>query len=604
MKRFLAVLLAAVISLSSFGVAAFAADNGGISEFSIISALDDLNEKGAQKRVDWFFNENDGCYYLFVPSSMSTDLVTVDYSASGAVLLDGQPLADCKSTTALKDKSEVTLTCGDKSYKLKLITESKVASVFIETESGSLDYIHADKENKEAGKISIFGADGLTVEYAGVLEYIKGRGNSTWNMEKKPYNLKLDKKTNLFGMGKSKKWSLIANHSDTSLIRNCLAYYTAQQAGMPYTPLFTPVDVYINNEYQGAYLLTTRIEVDSTRVNIQNLEDANEEANPEVDIEALPRGGVYGGYSGLLEGTKKWIEIPNDPENITGGYILEMELANRYADEICGFVTTRSQPVIMKSPEYASKAQMEYISGCYQQLEDAIFSGADMNELGKYCNVESLAKLYLLNEWSSNQDAALTSSYFYKPVGDTLYAGPAWDYDIAFGNSGASRFGIEFDNPNKWSVCFGRQYRNTIFGTLDVKEVPTIFNVLTKNQAFLNAAKDCWTGEFTNAVDNAVKFAKEVYVPAVTGSAVANAIRWNIFGTSDVAEIKAQYSSAVSNVMSFSATKQSVISGGIGTIIKNENETNSIVKGLKNILTGINDLFEKVIVILKLENKG
>ena len=56
--------------------------------------------------------------------------------------------------------------------------------------------------------------------------------------------------------------------------------------------------------------------------------------------------------------------------------------------------------------------------------------------------------------------------------------------------------------------------------------------------------------------------------------------------------------------MSFSATKQSVISGGIGTVIKNENETNSIVKGLKNILTGINDLFEKVIVILKLENKG
>ena len=76
MKRFLAVLLAAVISLSSFGVAAFAADNGGISEFSIISALDDLNEKGAQKRVDWFFNENDGCYYLFVPSSMSTDTGT------------------------------------------------------------------------------------------------------------------------------------------------------------------------------------------------------------------------------------------------------------------------------------------------------------------------------------------------------------------------------------------------------------------------------------------------------------------------------------------------------------------------------------------------
>lgn len=603
MKKVLAVLLAAVVLFSSLGAAAYAADEGGISSFSIISVLDELSEKGAQKKVDWFFNENDGCYYLFVPSSMSTAVVKVDYSASGEVLLDGQSLVKGEATSALKDKSEVTLTCGDKSYKLKLITESKVASVFIETESGSMDYVHADKENKEAGKISIFGADGLTVEYSGALEYIKGRGNSTWKLDKKPYNIKLDKKANLFGMGKSKKWSLIANYCDASIIRNSLVYYTAQQAGMPYTPLFTPVDVYINGNYEGAYLLTTRIEADSTRVDVQNLDDANEEANPGVDIESLPRGGVYGRYSGLFEGSKKWIEIPSDPADITGGYILEMEIANRYNDEISGFVTTRSQPIIMKSPEYASKAQIEYISEYYQQFEDAAFSGVDMNELGKYCNVESLVKLYLINEWSSNQDAAITSSYFYKPAGDTLYAGPVWDYDIAFGNCGHIRYGVEFDNPNIWTVCFSNQYGNTIFGgSCEAKEIPTILNVLAKNQSFLDAAKACWTSELLPAVNNSVKYIKEVYVPFITGSAVANAIRWNIFGTSDIAKIKTDYAAAVEAVFSFSGTKQAVITDGIGSVIVKEDDTSFFEKGINKIVSGLNDVIEKLIVLFKLEN--
>ena len=87
---------------------------------------------------------------------------------------------------SLAGKDEITVKCGNSEYNVDIIAESKVASVFIETDSGSLDYIHEKKGNEEEGNISIIGADGADVEYAGRLE-IKGRGNSTWNMEKKPY---------------------------------------------------------------------------------------------------------------------------------------------------------------------------------------------------------------------------------------------------------------------------------------------------------------------------------------------------------------------------------------------------------------------------------
>ena len=138
-----------------------------------------------------------------------------------------------------------------------------MASVFITTESGNLDAVHADKEHKEAGYIQVISEDGISYQYDGDLEYIKGRGNSTWKMEKKPYNLKLDKKADLFGMGKSKKWSLIANHSDSSLMRNAIIYTVAGQV-LDYTPKYTPVDLYINSEYMGSYILTTRVEVEAT----------------------------------------------------------------------------------------------------------------------------------------------------------------------------------------------------------------------------------------------------------------------------------------------------------------------------------------------------
>lgn len=613
MKKLISIILALVLSFSCLSIAVSAANDASISNFAIESVAEfDVKAgkgDGAAVKTEWY--EIDGTYYLFVPSSIDLANVKISFDADADVYAGSTKLVNGETTDAFNGKSEVVLTCGNENFKVIIINESTVASVFIETESGSLDAVHADKNYKEEGKITIINSDLVTAEYNGVLDYIKGRGNSTWQMEKKPYNIKLDKKADLFGMGKSKKWSLIANHSDDSLARNVAAYYAAKEAGMPYTPLYVPCDVYINDEYMGAYLLTTRVEVDETRVDIDNLDDVNEEIcikeyGEDFDMDTLAKGGIYGKFAGLLQGTQKWVEVPvTEGEAETGGYILEMELANRYTDEISGFVTSRSQPFIMKSPEYASKAQIEYISDYYQRFEDAVFSETGKNSIGEdykdLADLNSLAKFYAINEWTSNQDCGLTSTYFYKPAGEKLYAGPVWDFDICFANNDSGRFGCDYTNPEEFTVCFGRQYRNTFFGKYDVDEVPHIYNELCKKQEFVTEVKNVWDSEVKAAVEK-TNVMLSTYAEANMGSAVMNAIRWNIFGTYDVGAIKTAYTKAVNDVYTFSTVRTQFLTKNFGTVQVQDVETNFFLAGLKKIGTGMNNLFEKLIVAFGLEN--
>ena len=594
MKKIISVLTALVIAFSFCSLTGFAADEA-ISVFSVGTVEE--KEHGAQLYVDWHKTEKGA--YLFVPQSINFEEAKIYFTANGDVYADGAKLTSGASAAFLADKSEVTLTCGSETYNVKIIAISDVSSVFIETESGSLDSVHADKEHKEKGEITIIGADG-NVEYDSELDYIKGRGNTTWSFDKKPYNIKLEDKANLFGMGKSKKWSLLANYADTSLLRNSLAFTAAGNAGMAYTPKFEPVDVYINGEYMGSYILTTRVEVDKTRVNIDNLEDLNEEANPGVDIESLPRGGVYGSYSGYLEGTRKWVEIPNNPEDITGGYIIEMELPGRYDEEISGFVTKNSQSVILKSPEYASEDEVIYIASYYQLFEKAVFAKESLDAIGKYCNVDSLVDSYVFNEWVANHDAGLTSTYLYKPAGDTLYAGPVWDFDRAFGNCDVIRYGLDYNKPGQWTVCHSHLRTITLWGGSDADKIPTFYNLLAKNKDFVKLCKDKWDSLFRNAFTSAVENITGDYAKKIETSVIADAIRWNTFGTNDITSIKNAFAAEVKEVADFAQVKTSFMNANLGTVAVRENEEKTSFGDKISIIFG--NFVEKVIVLFGLEN--
>lgn len=599
MKKSISLILAIILAFSSFVFYGIAADEPLNGVYAIQDDL--LADDGVDRKINLF--ERNGTYYLFVPASVNLLFADFVVPSGKEVKVNGTAYTETKKLAEVfGDKTEITLTVGGKDYKVVMIKESKVASVFIATESGNLDYIHAEKGNEEKGFIEIADSLGLTV-WEGELE-IKGRGNSTWNMEKKPYNIKLDEKVNLFGMGKTKKWSLIANHGDDSMIRNVLAYEAAEKAGMPYNPQFTPVDVYINNDYMGAYLLTTRIGIDKSNVDIEDLEGETEDVN-ENDLDTYPRAGSYGSSAGLIEGSKKWFDIPNNPADITGGYIIEMELANRYTDELSGFVTTRSQPFTMKTPECLTKAQVDYISSLYQKFEDAVYAEADMATIGKYCNVESLAQMYIINEWASNQDAGLTSTYFYKPAGEneTLYGGPVWDFDIGFGNNDSNRFGNDYTDPTKWTVCYNRMYRNTVFGTWDIDEKPTVYNVLTKNAGFIAEVEKVWKNGAKSAISETISWVDNVYVPYIEGTAVANAIRWDIFDTLDVAEIKTKFAQATDSALSFAKIKSQTMDAGIGVVQNNAPQTNPVLKFFKGALVGVNNLLELIVVKFDLVNK-
>ena len=149
-----------------------------------------------------------------------------------------------------------------------------MATVYIDTESGNMDYIHENKENKESGKISIYtSVEGI--DYSGDLTSIKGRGNNTWDeFEKKPYNIELQNESNLLGMGKASQWVLLANADDHSNLRNKLVYDFSDEIGLEFSPDSRWVDLYLNGEYAGLYLLSERNEVHENRVNIDKTDGA------------------------------------------------------------------------------------------------------------------------------------------------------------------------------------------------------------------------------------------------------------------------------------------------------------------------------------------
>ena len=588
MKKFFAILLVVIMLLPTTAMIVSSAGGETVSSFSISSVI---TTDDKVPTVEWFLAQ-DGNYYLFVPTSINTELCKVNFVANGEVKIDDTKVTS-GSLISLAGKSSISVSCGGKTYVVYIIAETKLASVFITTQSGSLDAIHADKEYKEAGYIQIIGEDGLSYEYDGALEYIKGRGNSTWKMDKKPYNIKLDKKADLFEMGKSKKWSLIANHGDTTLMRNAIIYSVAGKV-LDYTPKYTPVDLYINNEYMGSYILTTRVEVDDNRVEIDNLDDANEDANPGIDIESLSLAGVRGRFSGLMPGTQKWVEIPNNPDDISGGYLMEMEISDRYDSEISGFVSKNGQPMIFKNPEYASEKEVKYISGIYQNFEDAVMSEDGYNSNGDYytdlCDVETFQKFYAINEWASNMDCGLTSTYLYKPQGDDkLYAGPVWDFDIALGNNGSDRFGCNYMNPKEFTVCFGRQYKNTIFGQADVKKVPTLFNALCQKEDFVKGVKKVWDKEIISVINKMNATEIDKYAKKIEGSAVANAIRWNIYGTSRIDTIKSKFNDDVKFVKNFSTKRAKFLTENFGKVQVQvntdsfENVLNAVIGGLESM---------------------
>ena len=526
-KRLISGLLAALMLICLLPVTAFASCKC-VQEDSEKFSLSFNPYGGAENDLDtiaWY--ERDGQYYLFLPADCDPTCLTVYFTTDDTVSVDGNTLVSGEATDAFSNTGCYTVICGDAQYPLTVMVSENLPAMYIETESGSLDYIHANKEHKEKADIRIYEDGKLKLDAA--LKQIKGRGNATWlDYDKKPYNIKFEEKTKVLGMEKAKKWSLLASASDPSIVRNPIAWYVANGLDIDFSSDYRIVDLYINGDYLGNYIICESVEVGKNRVNIFDLTGATEDVNdPDIALEEYPVGGTAKNGSVPYFGeypSAKWINIPNDPDDISGGYLLECELPDRYLYETSGFITSRNQSVVIKEPEYASRAQVEYISAYWQEAEDAIWSESGYNSLGKhysdYFDIDSLVNMYILFEYSANGDGGKTSTYFYKDQGKKIVAAPAWDFDHSFD-----------EDPKLWVA--NRQSYNAAQTNFATTDCSTIFNKLFRHQDFrelVNArwdeVKDIIAG--TDVIDFINGLADEIET-----SAVMNGIRWNNFSTKE-----------------------------------------------------------------------
>ena len=315
-----------------------------------------------------------------------------------------------------------------------------IPAVFIETESGTSDQINSDKNIKEPGTIKVLEPDGsFSLEHS--LEYIKGRGNTSYTeFDKKPYQIKLTQDAPFLDMESGKKWVFVSNSADSSLIRNALSRSLAGHLNLPQSEEGTFVDLYVNKEYVGNYYVVEKIEIQENRLLLSDLQKATEHENETEDLST---------YETAWTDTTKAKQIPNDPEDITGGYLIERDFDNRFLKEVeineSYFITEAKECFIVRDPEYTSEAQIAYIDSYVQSVENAILSaeGIDGTTGKSYqdlIDVDSFVRKYLLEEVTANYDGGVASSYFYKDsdtIDGRLYAGPVWDYDVSWGNSPA-----------------------------------------------------------------------------------------------------------------------------------------------------------------------
>lgn len=282
-------------------------------------------------------------------------------------------------------------------------TDTKIPALFLTTDDpGSItkeEYVPCTMQidaGMTDGKYQSTGV--LTCE-------IRGRGHSTWEWPKKPYKIKLEEKTSLLGMEEAKRWVLLANYADESLLRNTVAFEVTRTFDtFRFVPHAIPVDVYMNGIYQGVYTLGEQLEVRSSR---------------------LP--------------------LDDSLANVETGYLLEIGGADPDVDKAgwdsfdlpsgCGKNIKIKSPDTEVDPNSDYNWTQEHYDFIYNYMCKADKAITTLTDYDKYINVDSFIDWFLVHEFTYNLDSCFHRSCFItKPKLGRLEMGPVWDFDLAFGN--------------------------------------------------------------------------------------------------------------------------------------------------------------------------
>ena len=370
--------------------------------------------------------------------------------------------------------------------KFQVLLSGKLPTAMIQVEAKEALYTTIDYEKKsfvEKGKISFFDADG-NIMVDTDLEVFKVRGNSTAELDKKPFAFTLPQPVSLCGMEAASNWNLLANATDGSHIRNKMVLDWAAEISEDYQPESEFVEVFVNGEYQGLYLLTETIELSENRVECKD-----------------------------------------------EGLLIEMDLDYYVKEGQPHIKTNHGHTFIIHSDIPVTDVKIRKVADYLNEIEDVLYqeSGKETEAakpLSKLIDIDSWTDMWLLREISSDHDIGTISQFAYMECWEEksiLKAGPAWDFDATFGNGMVPLYrnprlllaamidtkGIESTNQNRWLAP------------------------MYQNEEFRNALIEKYKNEFYHKISTLLDYEIDAYIFTIRRSALLDSLRWNSDGHYD-----------------------------------------------------------------------
>ncbi len=484
---FLAVLmLASVISAVSFN----AEDEKAAVSFETEAALyvhAAENSNDTEAWHEWqsvhdedYVEANSLEKYFFLPSSAGSEKVDIYNAFQSSVTVNGTEI-EAGKTAAVNYEQGVSydVEVNNVKYTLKFMKSSAEAAIYVNNSDADgkgtdlMSYLNDDKDLSAKATGAIVTPDGSIDNTA--VKKIKGRGNTTWAKAKKPYNITYDKKVSIAGMKAGKKYSLLANYQDDSLARNRFLYDLSDAVGMPYASDSRFVDFYANGYYWGSYQLCEKVEVGSSSL-VSDFEEEdylNEDKTVKEDFPFLCEVD-----SGATEGEDYFVKLSG------------------------GLKITIKAPELTEEDEGYTEVQ-NYVKEKFESFYNA--SRSKTADLSDYADVDSLAKIYLINELGKNWDAGVSSLFFTYKADENgkfkFYASPVWDYDNSLGNAvGVAR---ELDSIKVYDyedyTGWWCKYKGLSGSS---KSSSNIMNRFAQNAPILERAKVIWKEKFIPAINH------------------------------------------------------------------------------------------------------
>jgi hypothetical protein len=330
---------------------------------------------------------------------------------------------------------------------------------------------------------------------------IRGRGNATWGQPKNPYRVQFSNDnlysglSDVFGMKKNRNWVLLADYFDRSLMRNKLALTLGSSSifsdGLKWTPSGVHVEVTLNGDYIGVYLLTEHIRIDSSRLDIKRMS---------TDTQVNDFDGGY-----IVEADGRLDCVKNEAINM-------QHVSPLFRTRFC--IDTPDETSI-------TPKQLDFIKTYLNEVEADLASG----KISSKINPASFSDWYIINELFRNLDSPFLSSVFLwkdsasstKPQDRVLNLGPLWDFDISAGN-------INYDRNWESSGCWvGRQHP-------EIYDGGNWLATLIENREFAQMTVSRWQQK-RPAIQRFINVSLDTYTTRLRNAQQRNFVRWPILGT-------------------------------------------------------------------------